>query len=62
MNQKEDPKPLHMGRNLEKDRSRLEDELAITSGQKSIDQVWRENFIFSDKKVRIDFANMRAHS
>jgi hypothetical protein len=55
-------KGLFERRKAEKQRSRDEDRLALESGQKSREQLQRENGLFSGMKVRVEFDKARALS
>jgi hypothetical protein len=60
----EQPQPIvhHPGRDPEKERSRLEDERALASGEKSYEQLRRENAHFSRMKVRLAVERIKAYS
>ncbi len=52
----------HPGRDPEKERSRLEDERALASGEKSYEQLRRENAHFAGLKVRLAVEHIKAYS
>lgn len=53
-------KGLFERRKAEKQRSRDEDRRALESGQKSQEQLRRENGLFSGVKVRVEFDKAKA--
>ena len=55
-------KGLFERRKAEKQRSREEDRLALESGQKSREQLQRENALFAGMNVRIDLDRAKALS
>ena len=53
---------LHPGRDPEKERLRQADERALTSGEKTVEQLWREDAHFTRAKVRLAVELIKAYS